>query len=243
MKLSAEKIKSALCFDAEVFVYDSVDSTNLLAEKIAADYGKPVIIAAESQTDGRGRNGKSFYSPDTGLYFSIVTHPDSDFYSMNTVTCGASVAVVRAVEKLTGLKPKIKWVNDIYLDGRKVCGILCRALGGNGKIKHLITGIGINILTEAFPEEIKEIAGSLCAAVDKNLLLAEIANNLFNLPDGYMDEYREKSCVIGREIIYFVNGVRHSAQAVDIDENGGLTVSDGKEKTVLTGGEITVRFN
>lgn len=242
MKFDAEKIKSALNFNAEVLTYDSVASTNELAAGLADKTDMLVLVLAEGQTDGRGRNGKSFYSPDgTGLYFSLLTHPNSDFYSMNTVTCAAAVAVVRAIEKLTDLNPKIKWVNDIYIDGKKVCGILCRAIGGNGRVEHLVTGVGINISTEIFPDEIRDTAGALNCAVDKNILAAEIANNLIKIMD-YMDEYREKSCVLGKEIIYYINGVPHSGRAIEIDENGGLIVFDGKEKTTLTGGEITVRF-
>lgn len=244
MTLDSEKIKSALCFDAEVLIFDVVDSTNVLAEKLANKTTKPIIIAAESQTDGRGRNGKTFFSPDTGLYFSLVTHPKSDFFALETVTCGAAVAVCRAIEKLTGVSPRIKWVNDIFVDGRKVCGILCHALGGNGKADHLITGVGINIMTSDFPDEIRNTAGSLNTAVDKNILTAEIANQLMSISDeNYMDEYREKSCVIGKEIIYYINGIPYSEKAVDIDSNGGLVVEKNGEKITLTGGEITVRFS
>ena len=240
MKLHSEKIKSLLEFDAEVMTFETIDSTNILAEKLAEKSAKPLLIISESQTDGRGRNGKSFYSPPTGLYMSLLTHSDSDFYSFATATCKAAVAVTRAIEKLTGLKPEIKWVNDIYIDGKKVCGILCRALGGNGKINHLITGIGINLFTEVFPDEIKDSAGSINTAVDINILSAEIANNLFSLSD-YMDEYRDRSCVIGKVITYWKNGIEYKAQAVGIDENGGLIVDNGKEKTTLTSGEITLR--
>ncbi len=244
MAPDCEKIKSLLCFDADVIAFDTVDSTNTLAEKLAAETERTVVIAAGSQTEGRGRNGKTFYSPDTGLYLSLVTHPHSDFFALETVTCGAAVAVCRAIEKLTELKPQIKWVNDIMLDGRKVCGILCRAIGGNGKADHLVTGVGINISTADFPDEIKNSAGSLEAAVDKSILTAEIANQLMKISDGgYMDEYREKSCVTGKEIIYYINGIPHSGKAVDIDKNGGLVVESGGERITLTGGEITVRFS
>lgn len=242
MELCAEKIKSLLDTQAEVFVYDTVSSTNLIAQELAEKFDKPVIVAAESQTEGRGRSGKKFFSPPTGLYFSIVTHPKSDFKSMTTVTCATAVAVTRAVEKLTGLHPEIKWVNDIFIDGRKVCGILCRAVGGNGRVNHLVTGVGINISTKDFPDDIKNTAGSLNRAVDKNIFAAEIANNILSLGDGYMDEYREKSCVIGKKIVYYKNSEPLEAQAVGIDDNGGLIVFDGKEKTTLTGGEISVKL-
>lgn len=242
MRAEAEKINSALKFDADVYTYYKVGSTNDIAVEMAQTAQKTVVVVADCQTDGKGRNGKSFYSPDeTGLYMSVLTHPRSDFYSMNTVTCAAAVAVVRAIERLTDLKPEIKWVNDIYIGGRKVCGILCKAIGGNGKVEHLVTGIGVNITTDVFPDEIKNSAASLEREIDKNLLAAEIANELVLMTD-YMDEYREKSCVIGKKITYFINGIAHDAETVGIDDSGGLTVSDGEKEITLTGGEITVRI-
>ena len=242
MELDAEKIKSLLKSDAEVFVYVTVSSTNDLGAEFAEKTALPIVIAADGQTCGRGRGEKSFYSPSgTGLYLTLVTHPDSDFGSLAAVTCGAAVAATRAVEKLTDLKPQIKWVNDIYIGEKKVCGILCRAIGGNGKVRHLVTGIGINILTKDFPDEIKNIAGSLNREIDRNILAAEIVNNLLTV-ENFADEYREKSCVLGRQIKYYINGTEHSGTAVDIDENCGLVVADGKEKTTLTGGEISVKF-
>lgn len=244
MELNSEKIKSLLGFNADVIVFDSVNSTNIYAEKIAAEYENPILIAAEKQTDGRGRNGKTFFSPDTGLYLSLVTHPKSDFFSLTTITCGTAVAVCRAIEKLTELKPQIKWVNDIYIDNKKVSGILCHALGGNGKVEHLITGIGINIYTKDFPDEIKNTAGSLNVQIDRNQLTAEIVNQIMKLSENdYMDEYRTKSCVIGKEITYFIDGIAYNGKAVDVDENGGLVVINDDKKITLTGGEITVRFS
>lgn len=244
MELDSKKIKSLLCFDAEVFTFNTIDSTNIYAEKIAREVEKPTVIAAESQTDGRGRNGKTFFSPDTGLYLSLITHPKSDFSSLTTVTCGTAVAVCRAIEKLTSLSPRIKWVNDIFLDNRKVCGILCRALGGNGKVEQLITGVGINIHTANFPDEIKETAGSLDVEIDRNLLTAEIINQIMKLPESdYMDEYREKSCVIGKEINYFIDGNAYKGKAVDVDSRGGLVVESNGKLLTLTGGEITVRLS
>ncbi|MCQ2484998.1 MAG: biotin--[acetyl-CoA-carboxylase] ligase [Clostridia bacterium] len=244
MDLSSEKLKHLLNLNADVLVFELIGSTNVYAEEIAAQTDKPIIIVSESQTDGRGRNGKTFFSPDTGLYLSLVTHPKSDFFSLTTITCGTAVAVCRAIEKLTDLKPQIKWVNDIYIDNKKVSGILCRALGGNGKIEHLITGIGINIYTKDFPDEIKNTAGSLNVQIDRNQLTAEIVNQIMKLSENdYMDEYRKKSCVIGKEITYFIDGIAYNGKAVDIDENGGLIVINDDKKITLTGGEITVRFS
>lgn len=244
MELNANIINSLLKLNADVKVFESINSTNIYAEEIAEKSKKPIVIVSECQTAGKGRNGKTFFSPDTGLYLSLVTHPDSDYFSLATVTCGTAVAVCRAIEKLTSLSPQIKWVNDIYIDNKKVCGILCRALGGNGKVEHLITGIGINICTKEFPDEIKDTAGSLNVEIDRNLLAAEIVNQIVILSENdYMGEYRKKSCVIGKEITYFINGISHKGNAIDVDENGGLVVEKNDKKITLTGGEITVRFS
>lgn len=243
------KIKSYLKSKAEIIVYDSVDSTNLRALELAnGGFDKPAVIAADLQTNGRGRQGKSFYSPaGTGLYLSVLIHPNLPLGSVVTVTSAAAVAVSRAIEALTPLKPQIKWVNDIYLDGRKACGILTQSVSQNGLAKSIVVGVGINISTDSFPDEIKDSAASLNFEIEREALAAEIADNIFEYARNpferrYMDEYKKRSCVIGRKIVYYENGAAHSAAAVGIDENGGLIVeSDGKEK-ILTSGEITLRL-
>ena len=152
----------------------------------------------------------------------------------------------RAIEKLCSLNVKIKWVNDIYIENKKVCGILVQSVSENGIVKKLIVGVGINISTVDFPDEIKDIAVSLGKKIDRNILAAEIANNIseliFDDPEKYIGEYKEKSNVIGKDITYFKDNIPHTAQAVDIDKKGGLVVLENGNKITLTSGEITVRF-
>lgn len=104
--------------------FESIDSTNTYCKRLLADgKGGEFLIIANNQTAGRGRQGKTFYSPsETGIYFSLVIRPDTSLQNAVTATTAASVAVCKAIEKLTDLKPKIKWVNDVYLNGKKVCG-------------------------------------------------------------------------------------------------------------------------
>ena len=206
------------------------------------------MITANKQTAGRGRQGKSFYSPDkTGIYFSLVIHPDTSLQNAVTATTAAAVAVCKAIEKMTVLKPKIKWVNDVYLDGKKICGILTEATTNfeTGTVESVIIGIGINISTTEFPDGV-DGAGCLNVDINRSEFIAEIVNELMNIVTGdyasFIDYYRSHSMVIGEKIKFFQNGETHFATALAIDEHGGLEVElDTGEKQTLRSGEITVR--
>lgn len=231
---------------AEVLVFDTVGSTNDVAKELCKNGGQYLIVA-NAQTNGRGRQGKSFFSPEgSGLYFSLTVNTDSPDFNFTGVTCAVSVAVTRTIEKFTDLQPKIKWVNDIYIDNKKVCGILVQAVTENGRISRLIIGVGININTADFPDELKEIAGSLNKNIDRSILTAEIVNNILELlseePCEYLDEYKAKSNVLGKDIIYFKDNIPRCATAVDIDCTGGLVVEENGKKITLTSGEISLRF-
>ena len=230
----------------EVEVFDIIDSTNLEAKRRAsAGFESPTLLVAEKQTAGKGRMGRQFYSPEsTGLYMSYLYRPTTAFSDNVTVTAAAAVAVSRAINNLTDLKPQIKWVNDIYIDGKKVCGILTEAVTGN--TTAIIIGIGINITTEQFPEEIMSIADSLKKNIDRNRLAAEIVKELqvliSELPDRtFIEEYRKRSCVLGREVTFIKDGVTRTGKAVDIDRDGGLVVETEMGKITLNTGEITLR--
>lgn len=244
--LSKKSISTLINERVGVYVYDTVTSTNDVARELCSDDGC-ILVVADGQTNGKGRQGKSFFSPhNSGLYFSLAIDTDSPAFDFTGVTCAVAVAVSRAVLKVAETETKIKWVNDLYLGDRKVCGILVQAVNENGRIRKLIIGVGINISTIDFPDEIKDIAGSLGKNVDRNVLTAESVNNILDLifakSEEYIDEYRSKSNVIGREITYIQNGISHTATAVDIDQKGGLVVRNAKETITLTSGEISVRF-
>lgn len=237
-----------ICNGSKVSVlhYDVIDSTNLEAKRlIKSGVNLPLVIVADTQTAGKGRMGRQFYSPDkTGLYMSFVYEPLTDFQDSVTVTSAAAVAVVRAIEELTDLKPKIKWVNDIYIDDKKVCGILTEAV--TGEKTSIIVGIGVNITTDEFPDEIKNTATSLKRAVDKNDLLECIVKHLIGLIKGlpqrtFLPQYKEKSMVIGKEVHFIKGGVDKEGIAVDINQDGGLIVQTTDGCVTLNTGEITLR--
>ncbi len=244
-----EKLNSISVGDSSrisVLHYDVIDSTNLEAKsQINSGANLPLIIVADTQTAGKGRMGRKFYSPDkTGLYMSFVYESETDFQDSVTVTSAAAVAVVRAIEELTDLKPKIKWVNDIYIDEKKVCGILTEAV--TGEKTSIIVGIGVNITTDEFPDEIKNTATSLKCAVDKNDLLECIVKHLIGLIKGlpqrtFLPEYKEKSLVIGKEVYFIKDGVDKEGIAVHINRDGGLIVQTSDGCVTLNTGEITLR--
>ena len=235
-----------------IYVHREIDSTNDEAKRnIAAGREGISLIVAESQTAGRGRQGKTFHSPSgAGIYMTLAFPSRLPLTAAVSVTTAAAVAVFRAVRDETGVECDIKWVNDLYLGGKKVAGILTEAISDfeAGEVRHLIVGVGINLYPVAYPAEIADIAAPLnVGKVNRNRLVAAIVDRLLECLSGlergaHLDTYRRHSMVIGRNITYLRGGVTTAARAVDIDEDGWLVVEheDGT-RDVLNSGEITVR--
>ncbi|MEG1879719.1 MAG: biotin--[acetyl-CoA-carboxylase] ligase [Oscillospiraceae bacterium] len=242
-------------FIEKLQIFDVLESTNITAKKLGID-GAPsgTIIIANEQTSGRGRMGRKFYSPpNTGLYMSCMLRPSVSADDCVLITTATSVAVCRAIEGLTKRKPKIKWVNDIFLDGKKVCGILTEAVTDfeSGSIECVVVGIGINVDTVDFPTEIQNIAGGIYAErtgkISRNQLAARVICELSNIENmikshDYIEEYKKRSMVLGKEV-RIISGKEEIVDVVDIDQNGGLVIKhkDG-EVTVLRTGEVSVRL-
>lgn len=254
--ISAEGIGTCLSEkykDINIVALKEIDSTNNEAKRlIAKGSDKTTLIIAECQTAGRGRLGRSFYSPSqTGIYMTLIINTDEDISDAVSITSAAAVSVVCAIQSLTDKKPKIKWVNDIYLEDKKICGILTEAVSDfeTGSVQSIIVGIGININTSIFPDEITEVATSLGSlGITRNRLVAEITNNLLgfaeNLSDkSYLDVYRKHSMVLGKEINYYKNKEKFSGTAIAIDDKGGLVIrNDNGTESILNSGEITIRI-
>jgi len=257
--LSEEGITPFLNGDAasaKVVVFDEIDSTNMEAKRRAANGDKnPLIIVADQQSMGRGRFGRSFYSPQgCGIYMSMLIYPTQDQLSQATMfTTAAAVAVCRAISSLSEVDPKIKWVNDIYVDSKKVCGILSEAVFDmeNGVIGSIVVGIGINFKNGGeLPEEIADIAGTVFGnepPTSRNRLTAQVANEFFEILKNiqsheFLKEYRERSMLLGEEIVYSRGNEKYAAVAEDIDDDGALVVrfEDGRREA-LRSGEVSVR--
>lgn len=233
-----------------IFVHSSLDSTNSEARRLAAtSVPLPAVIAADTQTAGRGRMGRGFFSPaGTGLYFSLLYESSASPADAVTVTGAAAVAVMHAIRSLTGMQVSIKWVNDLYLGGKKICGILAESIFAGNTPPRFILGIGVNLSTEAFPEELSAIAGSLMASgVSRADLLAQILRELNPfLQDptdrSWLADYRAHSLVIGKRVAWTREGQVEHGIALDIDANGGLSVrSDAGVTQTLRTGEISLR--
>lgn len=240
-------------------VYSETDSTNTRL-KLLAEAGAPewTVVAASKQTAGRGRLGRSFFSPEaTGLYMSVLVRPRLRAEDALLMTTAAAVATARAIEAEFGVSAGIKWVNDILVDGRKVCGILTEAALDveSGRLRYAVVGIGVNISEPegGFPPDIAAVAGSLCGRAPVNAesrnrlagrILAEFAALYRALPArGFMEEYAARSVVVGREVDILASGGRRRALAVSIDGDAHLIVRfpDGSEET-LSSGEVSVRL-
>jgi BirA family transcriptional regulator, biotin operon repressor / biotin---[acetyl-CoA-carboxylase] ligase len=260
--LSAEEISAMLDASSptmEIRVFESLESTNKTAKEVAlSDPNHDIVILANEQTAGRGRLGRSFYSPrNAGLYLSILFRPAFDISHSILITTAAAVAVVRAIEKLSPVELSIKWVNDIYYKEKKVCGILTEGVSDfeTGRIGYVILGVGINCFEVAYPEELSEIAGNLGGGFSRNQLAAEIINQWNALmPDietrAFLETYRQRSAVLGNEILIYPVGNRDAdgilAQALSIDDDGGLVVQyqEGPKfglTETLSSGEVSIR--
>ena len=244
----------------DIMVYDTVDSTNLKARQLAAEgaeHGTTVI--AGRQTSGKGRLGRSFFSPREGIYMSIIIRPSFDLAGMPPVTAAAAVAVADAIRSVCGKDAGIKWVNDIYLDGRKICGILTEGITDfeSGRIEALVIGIGINTSVKNFPKELLDTAGALEGDYSRSELAAGIIRGTLDFvahPENstFISSYKQKSIVIGKNIKVYKGRYNISpeddlpavpATALDIDNDGRLIVRYGDgSREALSSGEISIRL-
>lgn len=246
--LKFKRIKSCLSKENEnldVFACRSLDSTNNEAKRLfLSGRSKEALVISEKQTAGRGRGSKSFFSPRSGIYMSLLL----PFFKENCdlVTCAAAVGVAEASESKALICPKIKWVNDLLIENKKFCGILSERVSGNGENDGLIIGIGINLKLRNFPFELQNIAGALPLKAEKNAFICEITNRvrywLAAPPEKIIEEYKKRSVMLGKEINYIVSGESKTAAVRDIDEKGRLIVIDaeGRESS-LSSGEISVK--
>ena len=240
--------------EIKLIEYELTDSTNLQARHYVSELdgkaSEPVLFLAHAQTAGRGRLGRSFYSPaDTGLYFSLLTSFPEKLEKILSLTALAAVAAAEQIESTFGRRVDIKWVNDLYLDSRKVAGILAESCVADTQ-RYIILGIGINLSTESFPDDLTIKAGSLGATdvtkETKRTLAKKICARLLDLLESddvsaAMQVYRKRSCVIGKRIKFLQDGREISAAAIDVTDLGALVLKlDSGETLELSTGEISI---
>lgn len=260
--LSAQGIRKYLnqaCNDINLHVLPQVEATNtLLREKANAGAKEGYTVIADEQTNGRGRRGRSFYSPkDTGIYMSLLLRPVGITPGQAIkITTMAAVAACEAIEEVSGKQTGIKWVNDIYMDGRKVSGILTEASFDmeNGSLDYVVLGIGMNVYPPkgGFPKEIEQIAGTIFHESQndgKNSLAAGFLNHFMNYYTAgenvnYVEKYRDRSLAVGKEVTVLSSNGGKRAVALDVDEECRLIVQyeDGRTER-LSSGEISIRLS
>ena len=240
---------------APVLYVEECSSTNTLLKELALGAQAPgTVLIAASQSGGRGRMERSFSSPEGGLYLSMLLSPACTPEKSLSLTPCAAVAVYRALQTLCGIEADIKWPNDLMYKGRKVCGILCESLFFQGR-QLLVLGVGLNVSTamDAFPEELRETAGSLrslcgcaltpdTAAAELVFRLDEMYSQWQKLPTAFLEEYRQRCISLHRPVSLVRNGSAAPAYALDIDENYALVVErpDGTRERISYG-EVSLR--
>lgn len=244
--------------DLRIEVADCLPSTNSAVRALAVGgerEGK--VIIACSQTEGRGRLDRRFFSPGTtGLYMSILLRPSIPAADSALITTAAAVSAARAIERLSRKTAQIKWVNDVFLDGKKVCGILTEAGISleSSTLDYAVLGIGINLLPPAggFPQELSSVATSVFddrkpRGNIRGRLAAEVLNNFMEYykelcERTFLPEYKKRLFVLGKRVTVLRGEEQREAVPLDINEHCHLLVryDDGTEE-YLTGGEISIR--
>lgn len=239
----------------DIHVERSVDSTNNVLKRLAAG-GAPngYMLFAQEQTAGRGRMGRSFFSPQNGIYMSLLLRPHTPPQRTLFFTTSAAVAVCRAVERMTELKAQIKWVNDVYIGPRKVCGILVESSIANGLTDWAVIGIGVNVTPPegGFPAEISDRACALFAEGEChdgfiNRMAAALAEELYAVlkeeHSKVAAEYRGRSMAIGMEVTAVDGGRERRCTVIDVDDEAALLVRlpDGSEEKLYSG-EVRIRL-
>ena len=250
--LPAERMKTVLCLD-------SVDSTNDCLRTLAQE-GAPdgQIVLANRQTKGRGRMGRPFQSPaDTGVYMSVLLRPDSAPADISGITAWAAEAMCSAVNRVCGERPGIKWINDLVMGGKKVCGILTELSieSESSRVQFVIIGCGVNA-NEAegdFPPELSNIAGSVYSQTGKRIKRAELAACMIEELDAlrsawpggkrkYLDAYKRDCLTPGNKVLVISGAGEREAFADSVDDDFRLVVilPDGSREAVSSG-EVSVR--
>ncbi len=217
-------------------IFDTLPSTNDYCE--TREFGEDTAIIAREQTGGKGTKGRSFSSPRGGVYLSLVRYYPCKAENSFSLMIASCMAVVKTLE-LYGVSAGVKWPNDVFLNGKKICGILIKNSFEGENVKKSITGIGVNVNND-IPKDLADIAinlKSVVGEVDIDEFYKRLIENLY--ADYSVDEYRSRNIVLGKEITVIKNGESRKAVAEDIAADGSLVLKGGER---LFYGEVTIRF-
>ncbi|SUW04714.1 biotin--[acetyl-CoA-carboxylase] ligase [Brachyspira pilosicoli] len=258
--LSSKVIKNNMLKYADKFnfiIHKTVASTNIIARELAINGAESgTVVIAEEQTSGYGRNGKSFFSPyGTGIYMSIILNlkKEKKIFNSSFITTAAAMAVSKSIEEISNENTQIKWVNDVFINGKKVCGILTEGAFSfeDGKLDYAVIGIGVNVNLpkNGFPKELNNIAASINSKNNansntksdiRNILVAKILENLYDYyfnDVNFYEEYKKRSFLIGKKVSININNKEHIVKVLDIDKTFALVAEfqDGKIDKIVSG--------
>ena len=229
-----------------VWFFKETGSTNALAKNMVAR-GAPdrTLLVTDFQTRGRGRLDRTWESPPgANLMFSLIQRPDLELTQAFSLTLAAALSMARAVERLTGLEPLLKWPNDIFLDGRKLAGVLTELKAEKSRVAWAVVGVGLNV--SAHPPGLKaiDLAARLGRAVDRFALLAEFLVEMDRragaLPEELRREWTELSYTLGRRVTVDDQGRRVTGKAVSLEPDGALVIETGKGLERVRCGDLVV---
>lgn len=258
--VTGEEIRSVLeteIFGKDIYDYEEVDSTNVVAKKKAREGAETgTVVIADAQTGGKGRLGKVWDSPGgMGIWMSLIVRPEIPPQEVSGMTLVVGLAICQAIRKVTELEAYIKWPNDIVVNGKKVCGILTEMSAEMDRVNYVIVGIGVNVNTLDFPEELQNVGTSLKIESGKSYSRKDLVAQILMVFEKYYKEYvKEKSlegilgaykalCITLKNEVQIINkNDSYWAKPLDIDKDGALIVErkDGTEETI-TSGEVSVR--
>ena len=253
--LKKEEIVDTLqSFFYDIEIMDVTSSTNDYLKSIVNTKKEGYVCIADQQLKGKGRNGRSFYSPkQKGIYMSFLLKPTLSVYESLKITACASVGLWEAIMKNYQIPSKIKWVNDIFIEEKKIGGILCEASleMNTAKMDYMIVGIGVNVHKQSFTKELKTIAGSIEEFTDntvsRNQLIQDILNSFYKYyneieENTFLPIYKKYSSILHKHIIVYEKNHSYPAKVLDINENANLIVrkEDGSTHTINSG-EVSVR--
>ncbi|MEG0229555.1 MAG: biotin--[acetyl-CoA-carboxylase] ligase, partial [Oscillospiraceae bacterium] len=239
--------------------FNIISSTNIYAKSIAQDAPAPYLIAAAAQTQGKGRLGRSFFSPDNhGVYFSLILKPNLTLFDVSFITLIAAISVHKILSTYCQKELKIKWPNDILCENKKMCGILteCSATGENNSLQYAVVGIGLNLSGDesTIPGDLKNIMTTAQIAgaqtIDKNVIIPQIVKdflkifdngNFINKKSEIIKEYKKYLAFLNEKVNVICYNEKYEAKIIDVDKNGRLIVEKDGELITVCSGEISIK--
>ena len=250
--ISAKKINKLLNTPKKIKTVFSTTSTNTVLKNIYTSGKDLQVLISESQSKGKGRLNRTFYSPKfSGIYMSYRLSGNFEIESVGKITTLVAVAVAKALEKLYNISVDIKWVNDLFINNKKVCGILCESVIIDNKLAGVIIGIGLNVYNKKFPIALQDIATNLeketSLKIDRNVIIAQIINNLEDInaiinSQEYISEYKSRLFILGKQIKVITTNGEYLAKCIDLSPSGALIVEKDNEMLELVSGDVSIKI-